>query len=120
MTDRARSGRSPAMVVVITALGGFLIVLTLLSIQMRTGRDPALKGATAAAAVPRTIVKRQIIKTRVIVTDAPSPGSTTPTSPATGAPASSTAASAPRVAAPPVQTVQAAPAPVPAPVTRTS
>jgi hypothetical protein len=120
MTDPVPSRRSPAMAVVVTALGSFLIVLALLSIQMRTGQDPALKGArTAAATLPRTIVQRRIIKTRVIITEAPSPGPTTPASAAAGAQAPSTG-SAPRVAVPPVQIVQAAPAPVPAPVTRTS
>ena len=58
------------MPVVATALGGFLILLTILALQMRAGHDPALKPSVTAAP-PRTILKRRIIKTRVIITDAP-------------------------------------------------
>lgn len=121
MTEPVSRRRSPAIVVVVTALGGFLIVLTILSFQMRNGKDPALRSArNAGAAVPRTIINRRIIKTRVIITDAPPPASTTPTAAASGAPAPSMPTSAPRVAPPPVQIVQAPPVAVPAPVTRTS
>ena len=52
MTDRGEATRaSPgAMPVVTAALGGFLILLTVLALQMRAGHDPALKPSAAAAA----------------------------------------------------------------------
>ena len=101
---------------------GFLIGLTILSFQMRSGEDPALRSArNAAAAAPRTIVKRRIIETRVIITDAPPARCDDPRPPPQSARRLlPSVTSAPRVAAPPVQIVQAPPVPVPAPVTRTS
>jgi hypothetical protein len=114
MTDRSEAPASPGMMPALTAaLGGFLILLTLLALQMRAGHDPALK-PSAAATPQRSILERRIVKTRVIITDAPEPSS--------GEPASVPAASAPvAVRAAPVQAAPvAAPPPAPAPVTRTS
>jgi hypothetical protein len=118
MTDRSEAPASPgAMPVLSAAFGGFLVVLTLLALQMRAGHDPALRPSVAAT--PRSsILERRIIKTRVIITDAPRASAGVPAG--SGLPA----ASAPVVAvrAVPVQAAPTAPAPAPAPapVTRTS
>ena len=62
MTDarKARRGSPGAMAVVVLTLGGFLILLSILSLQMRAGHDPAL-GSTATAEQPRVILKRRIV-----------------------------------------------------------
>ena len=121
MTEPAPKRRSPAMTVVVTALGGFLAVMALLSFQMRSGADPALKGAAyGSAPAARIIVKRRVIEKRVIITDAPPASATTPAPTAIPASAPSSVTSAPHAAAPQVQIVHAPPVPIPAPVTRTS
>jgi hypothetical protein len=114
MTDRSETPASPSKMPVLTAaLGGFLIVLTLLALQMRAGHDPALKPSVAAPP-QRSILERRIVKTRIIITDVPRPSA--------GEPVGVPAASAPvAVRAAPVQAAPvAAPPPAPAPVTRTS
>jgi hypothetical protein len=124
MTDtREKRSRGPgAMPVIVATLCGFLILLTILSDQMRTGRDPAIK-PSATAERPRTILERRIIEKRVIITDAPAPSAGSPTlgaSPVGGQVAASPPAPVTRAA--PVQAAPVAPAPPPppAPVTRTS
>jgi hypothetical protein len=120
--EKRRSGPSPVSVIV-SAFGGFLILLTMLSFQMRAGADPALKPSLTAEP-PKTILKRRIIETRVVITDPPAPsdGSSSagasPTAGATGQVAVSPPAPVARVA--PVQAAPVAPPPPPAPVTRTS
>jgi hypothetical protein len=118
MTDRRRaSTRQPGPAAVVSAaLGSFLVLLTVLAFQMRSGGDPVLK-PTVAAQQPKTILKRRIIKTRIIIFDAPK------TNP--GAPlrqASAAVVARPTVtASAPIAPVSPAPvAPAPAPVTRTS
>jgi hypothetical protein len=116
MTDHRRRPPVGSLPVVTAALGGFLILLTVLALQMRSGRDPALK-PEAAAPPSQTILKRRIIKMRIIIFDAPKTN-------ATGAlrQAGSTAVARPSVTvSAPVAPVRPAPvASVPAPVTRTS
>jgi hypothetical protein len=114
MTDRSEAQASPGtMPVLATAIGGFLMVLALLALQMRAGHDPAVRPSVAATP-QRSILERRIVKTRVIITDAPKPSR--------GEPASVPPASAPVAIR--AATVQAAPVatppPAPAPVTRTS
>jgi hypothetical protein len=114
MTDPSEAPvSSGAMPVLTAALGGFLIVLTILALQMQAGHDPALK-PSAAATPQRSILERRIIKTRVIITEAPRANA--------GVPAGLPAPSAPVVAvrAAPVQAAPVAPAPAPTPVTRSS
>ena len=51
------------------SLAAFLVVLTLLVVQMRVGRDPAL-GARSVAAVapaPRRVLLRRVIVERVVI-----------------------------------------------------
>ena len=44
MTERSQAGHGPgALPVIVTALGGFLIVLVFLGVQMWIGKDPVLK-----------------------------------------------------------------------------
>jgi hypothetical protein len=123
MTERGEATRpSRGVVPVVTAaLGGFLILLTVLALQMRAGHDPALKPSVAAAP-RRAILERRIIKTRVIVIDAPkaSEGVAAGSSGSSGSPAAPAPAAA--VKAAPVQAASVAPAPppAPAPVTRAS
>lgn len=123
MTDRGEATRPSrsAVAVVTAALGGFLILLTVLALQMRAGHDPALKPSVAATP-QRTILERRIIKTRVIVIDAPkaSAGVTASSSGSSGSPAAPAPVVAVRAA--PVQAAPVAPAspPAPAPVTRAS
>jgi hypothetical protein len=126
MTDRGEATRTSgsAIPVVTAALGSFLILLTILALQMRAGHDPALKPSVAAAPQP-SILERRIIKTRIIVTDAPRASTGVPAgSPGSSGSLGTPAAPAPVVAvrAAPVQAapVAPAPAPTPAPVTRTS
>jgi hypothetical protein len=111
MTERPQTARGPsATAVIVTALGSFLVVLAILALQMRAGKDPVVMPA-AAPAPTRKIVHRRIVVRRVIVTDAPA----RTTDPAPSAP--------PPARSAPVQVVQASPpppAPAPAPVTRTS
>lgn len=124
MTEPRKARRAPGpMVVVVLALGGFLILLSILSLQMRAGHDPALR-PTATAETPRTILKRRIVERRVIITDEPAPAA----SPSTGAGSAAgvagqvpASAPAPVPRAAPVQAAPVAPPPPPpAPVTRTS
>jgi hypothetical protein len=124
MTDPREKRRSApgAMPVIVSTLGSFLILLTILSLQMRAGADPAVR-PTATAEPPKTILKRRIIETRVIITDAPRPA-TASSSPAAvstaGAGQVSASSPAPVARAAPVQAAPVAPPPPPAPVTRTS
>lgn len=112
MTERSKAGHGPrALPVIVTALGSFLIVLVILGVQMRIGKDPVLKPAVAAEA-PRKIVKRRVVVRRVIVTDAPAD---------TAGPAARTSAPTPAAPAPANPTPAPTPAPAPPPpVTRSS
>jgi len=57
MTDRPATPRTPparkplpsALNVITGGLGLFLVVLTLLALQVRSGKDPALSGTTSGA-----------------------------------------------------------------------
>jgi len=124
MTDARNVRRAPrgAMPVIVLALAAFLVLVTVLSLQMRAGRDPALRPA-AAAQPPKRILKRKIVVRRVIITDAPAVAASVPSSGASVASAAvAPAPAAPVTSAAPVQAapVAAAPPPAPAPVTRTS
>lgn len=126
MTDdsrRQRRNAPGAMAVVAPALGGFLILLTILSLQMRAGNDPAFK-STATAEPPKTILERRIVETRLIITDAPAPAAGSRSSGAGSAAGAAgqvpASAPAPIVRTAPVQAAPVAPPPPPAPVTRTS
>ena len=102
------------------SLAAFLVVLTLLVVQMRVGRDPAL-GARSAAAVapaPRRVLLRRVIVERVVIDvvhDAEDGGA--------GASGRTVAVVPPGPAPAPAPAAAAAPAPAPAPaplVTKTS
>ena len=87
------------------SLAAFLVVLALLAIQLRAGRDPAL-GEKGAKPAPRRVLVRRIVR-RVVVIHVIAPAG-----------AQSGPSTAPAISAP-------APAPVPvpvapAPVTRSS
>jgi hypothetical protein len=95
----------------------FLALFGFMAVQLRAGHDPALGGATTAAAQPakKVVVKqirKRVVETRVIE-DAPASagGGSAPVS----APAAAPAAPAAPAAAP-----APAPAPPPAPVSRAS
>lgn len=112
MTERSKAGHGPgATPVIVMALGGFVVLLAILSLQMWAGNDPVLKPRVAADA-PRKVVKRRVVVRHVIVTDAPA--DTAGPAP-TRTPAPTPATPAPVSPAP----VQPAPAPA-APVTRSS
>ena len=106
------------MVVVAGSLAVFLVVLTFLALQVRSGEDPAIGAAKAApAAEPRRVLVRRVVRGRtVVVPAAPAVasggggGAVAASAPAGGgsAPAPAAAAAAPAAAA-------AAPAPAPAP-----
>jgi hypothetical protein len=94
------------------SLAAFVVVLTVLVVQMRIGRDPALGARTAAAVppAPRHVLVRRVIVERVVVDEVRD-------AEAAGAPAPPRAtADAPRPAAPaPAVTAARAQAPAPAP-----
>ncbi|MGZ6705894.1 MAG: hypothetical protein ACXVFN_02965 [Solirubrobacteraceae bacterium] len=117
MTERrpTRPRRRPSLGSVLQmSATAFALVLALLVLQLRTGRDPVLGGRAAApAAAPRRVLVRRVVVTRVLVRQYDDAGEG-------GAPVTRTVVvpqgttSAPAVAAP-------APAPAPAPlVTKTS
>lgn len=125
-TDRRRSVvrvPQPTFAVVGT-LTLFVSVLVLLSWQVRTGRDPALRPKAVAAAPPRQVVVRRVVRrvidvevVRRVVLPAPVAAPAATVAPAAGgapSPASVAQYSAPviRAAAP---VVRSAPAPLPAP-----
>jgi len=89
------------------AIALFLVVFTLLVVQMRLGGDPALGAGTAAKpARPRHVLVHRVVR-RVVIVRVPAAGAPAPAAPATSAPA----------APPPVAATPApAPAPAPAPV----
>jgi hypothetical protein len=72
MTDRQspqRRRRPRLLAVGVWSLAAFVVVLVLLVVQMRVGRDPAL-GARPAAVVapaPRRVLVRRVIAKRVVV-----------------------------------------------------
>ena len=110
MTE-SRDARGPgAMPVLLAALAAFVVVLAILGLQMRAGRDPAVKGTAAPA--PRRILERRVVVRRVVITDAPA---SAPAPARASAPAQASPSPPPPA---PVQVVQAPPPP--APVTRTS
>lgn len=125
MTDRpARRPRRPGLGAVAQAsLAAFAIVLALLVLQLRAGRDPALgpgrrAAAAAVAAAPRRVLVRRVVVTRVVVRQVEDPGEDggggQPVTRTVLVPQVTTSAPAPAPAA-------AAPAPAPAPlVTKTS
>lgn len=93
------------------SLAAFLVVLALLAIQLRAGRDPALgdKGAKPAA---RRVLVRRIVRRVVVIHVIPPSSQAAAATPSGSGPA--VPSSAPVVSAP-------APAPLPpAPVTRSS
>jgi hypothetical protein len=107
MTDRRRPRRPSPGWVFGAAFGAFALVLALLAVQVRAGRDSALGPGTPVAAPaerPRRIVVRRIVRTTVI------------THVGAGDRAPTAAPAAPAPAAPP-PAAPAAPAPPPAPVT---
>lgn len=112
MTDQRvprRPARRPSLGSVATlAMATFVVVLALLAVQLRLGRDPALGRPTPAAAPARRILERRIIDRRVIhVLPAGTQTRARPSSPVTVPPT--------------VPPAAPAPAPAPAPlVTRTS
>ena len=112
------SKRPAAVPVASAAAAAFLAVFAGLAFQMRQGRDPVLRaGHDSASAVvaPRRVLIRRVVKRRVIVR-------VIPAEPAAGGAPTGTStplASVPVVTSSPT-TVAAAPAPPPAPVTRTS
>jgi hypothetical protein len=105
----ARRPRRPSLI----AVGGasaaaFAIVLALLIVQMRLGRDPLMGARSIAQAAPRRVLVRRVIVRRVVVEVIGGGRSSSPTS--TGVVESSGAVSS---------VAPVAPAPAP-PVTRTS
>ena len=65
-----RPRRGPSMAAVGGwSLAAFVVVLTLLVVQMRVGRDPALgsRRAAVAAPAPRRVLVRRVIVKRVVV-----------------------------------------------------
>jgi hypothetical protein len=98
------------------SLAAFAVVLTLLVVQMRVARDPAL-GARPAAAVapaPRGVLVRRVIVKRVVVDEVRDAGA---------APSRSVVVTPGQAAPAPAPAPAAAPAPAPAPaplVTKTS
>jgi hypothetical protein len=111
MTDRPARSRSGIVPVALAALAAFLVVLLLLTVQMRLGADPALKARPVAAAPPKRILVRRIERRTILVRVVPAETDDHPS-------VAITARSAPAAPSPaPV----AAPAPAPAPiVTRSS
>ena len=121
MTERPprRRPRRPGMLAVgAWSVAAFVMVLALLVMQMRAGRDPSLgaRQATAMAAAPRRVLVRRVIVKRVVVDvvhDAEDEGASAARRTVVVVPQSVAPAAAP---VPP-----AAPAPAPAPlVTKTS
>ena len=89
------------------AVAAFLVVFTLLAVQLRRGDDPVL-GATAAPPGPKRVLLKRVIKRKVVVTvrpakaPAPDPAPVVSSSaPSSSAPASPAPAPAP---SPPVAT----------------
>jgi hypothetical protein len=132
MTERQapRRPRRPGLLAVGGwSLAAFVVVLALLVVQMRVGRDPALgaRPTAAAAPAPRRVLVRRVIVKRIIVDevrDAPVAGATAPSRTLVLVP-QQTATPAPAPAAAPAPAPAAAPAPAPAPtpaplVTKTS
>lgn len=112
-----RRPRRPGLLAVgVWSLAAFVVVLVLLVVQMRVGRDPALgaRPAAALAPAPRRVLVRRVIVKRVVVDevhDAEDAGASAPQRTVVVVPQSSAPAPAPA----------AAPAPAPAPlVTKTS
>jgi hypothetical protein len=64
-----RDVRAELVPVAMSALAMFLVVAALLTVQMRLGRDPALRGRTVALARPaaRPVLVRRILERRVII-----------------------------------------------------
>jgi hypothetical protein len=127
MTERRAPRRRPSPAWAFgAAFGAFALVLALLAVQVRAGRDSALGPGTPVATPaerPRRIVVRRIVRTTVVTHVAaadpvrtapavPAPASSGPAAPAPAAPAPAPAAPAPAPVAP-----APAPAPPPAPVT---
>ena len=138
MTTEAPASRPPARKrvgpgpVVAATLATFLVVLTLLATQLRSGKDPALGAGPAAApaTAPKRVLVKRIIKRRVIVRVIPAEtsGGAPVVAGGAAAPAEAGAAQAPSASgasAAPAPVAAAAPAPAPAaapaaPVTRSS
>jgi hypothetical protein len=119
MTERRAPRRPSPAWVFGAALGAFALVLALLAVQVRAGRDSALGPGTPVATPaerPRRILVRRIVQTTVVTHVAAA--DPVPAAPAVPAPASSgPAAPAPAAAAPAPVAPAPAPAPPPAPVT---
>ena len=119
-----RPGRGPGLAAVGGwSLAAFAVVLTLLVIQMRAGRDPALRARPVAAVAPaprRVLVRRVIVKRIVVdeVRDAEDVGAA-PSRSVAVTPGQTAPAPAPAPAAAPVPAPAPAPAPAPL-VTKTS
>jgi hypothetical protein len=118
---RKRPGPLP---VAAATLATFLVLVTLLAMQLRSGRDPALgagPGASAAQAAPKRVLVKRIVRRKVIVRLIPSEtsggapvaagGAAAPATAGAGA-APVTSAPAPAAAAPAAAPAPAAPAPV--------
>lgn len=126
-TPPSRPRRRPGPLPVAAAtLATFLVIVTLLAMQLRNGRDPALGagpgGSNASQAAPKRVLVKRIVKRKVIVRLIPGEtsggaqlaagGAAAPApagagaAPVTSAPAPAAAAPAPAAAAP------SAPAPV--------
>ena len=79
-----RRPRRPGLLAVgAWSLAAFVVVLALLVVQMRVGRDPALgaRPAAALAPAPRRVLVRRVIVKRVVVDevhDAEEPGASAP------------------------------------------
>ena len=106
---RPTLGSKPAFwPTVIMAGASFLLLFEFLAFQLAHGRDPAVGGASSAAAAkpPRPVLVRRVVETRVIADGGSTSGRSSTVS-SGAASSSSSAASAATAAAP-------APAPAPA------
>jgi hypothetical protein len=106
---RPTLGSKPAFwPTVILASAGFLILFEFLAFQLAHGRDPAVGGASSAAAAkpPRPVLVRRVVETRIV----PDGGSDSGTSSTVSSGSASSGSSAAGAA----QTAAAAPAPAPA------
>ncbi|MBK5218562.1 MAG: hypothetical protein JJE35_02065 [Thermoleophilia bacterium] len=73
MTDSRRSARRPGPGTVLWgSVALFAVLFALLTLQLSSGADPTLSGATAAAPVQ----VRKVIKRRIVTTIVPRPGTT--------------------------------------------
>jgi hypothetical protein len=74
--DRPRRPLPSPLAVIVATLGLFLVVLTLLAIQVRNGRDPALGPGPAVPAISKPAAggaKEQSQATSIVTRTSPAP-----------------------------------------------